>query len=249
MAACRRRVVYLLLTLLFLVDTSFSSKEGNIDRHQLSDDALYRVKRAAVPGEINMRNPSNQNVLKQLGQRFGTGDVDRNAGGTGNNIPLNPNNAPFQSAQPHFGRGNVGRGFPMNQGGGGAGLGAGSMMNNPAPGVPAANNHYPGGDALNKLGNVPVKPKKPSKIKISTSDECAADVQKFCSKGVKDNNFSILDCLQSDERVMHCEVDSLLILYLLTVIFSFLLENVQLTSVSHVDTLSHISITSQFMSD
>lgn len=200
MAACRRRVVYFLLTLLFLVDISSSSQERNTDDQQLSDNVLYRVKRAVVPGDNTLNNPQNPNVLKQPGVGVGAGDADRNAGAAA----MNP---PFRKpvVQSNFGQGNVGRGFPVNPGGVGAGVGAGNVMDNQAHnqfGVPAANNHFPGGDALHNLGNIPLKPKKPSKIKISSSNECAADVQKFCSKGVKDNNFSILDCLQSDERVM-----------------------------------------------
>ena len=181
MAACRRRVVYLLLALLFLVDISFSSGKRNINDQQL-------------PGDDDRSLPSNDVVKRFGGQRFDPGDAVRNDGGPGSNFVNLQNNDQFQ--KPFIqSAGNVGLGNGMNEGGVGPGVGGGNAFRVPA------NDHFPGA-GVHDLGKIPVKPRKPSKIKISASEECAADVQNFCSKGVKDNNFSILDCLQSDERVI-----------------------------------------------
>ena len=38
-------------------------------------------------------------------------------------------------------------------------------------------------------------------IKIADSPECAEDVQRFCSRGIRGNNFAILNCLQSGLKV------------------------------------------------
>ncbi|XP_041376284.1 Golgi apparatus protein 1-like [Gigantopelta aegis] len=40
--------------------------------------------------------------------------------------------------------------------------------------------------------------RSPKPIKIADSPECAEDVQRFCSRGIRGNNFAILNCLQSD---------------------------------------------------
>ena len=67
------------------------------------------------------------------------------------------------------------------------------------------------GDSLNRNGesnrqqpqqvNDQTKRKKTTPIKIAESEECAQDVKTFCSENSQSNNFAVLECLQSDEKV------------------------------------------------
>ncbi|KAK7114849.1 Golgi apparatus protein 1-like [Littorina saxatilis] len=183
MAACRRRVAYFLIVIVLLVHIALNRGETNIDDQSLAEEKLYRVKRAAV-------ERPNENVVN----KFGAGGVNQNG-----LPPQNQNQQQFRNL-PEKPLVNNNPQFAKNQAGGfRQAVGNGNFNQKPAI-VDPANIHNPGGDVVNNLGKIPNKPLQPSKIKISTSPECAADVQKFCSKGVKDNNFSILDCLQSDER-------------------------------------------------
>jgi hypothetical protein len=114
----------------------------------------------------------------------------------------------------------AGEGFRDNTGGEGLHLPQGVPLQDNQGRLPVQNKFPPLGNNLNvpsgglnkqgvqpgplppeNLGKSGAEAPRASKKKISDSVECAKDVQRFCSKGVKDNNFSILDCLQSDERV------------------------------------------------
>jgi len=44
----------------------------------------------------------------------------------------------------------------------------------------------------------PLKKGSSSQVKLSEQQECAADVQKLCSKLTGTSNFAIIDCLQND---------------------------------------------------
>ena len=208
MAACRRRVVLLLSALIFFVHTTLGKDERADGSQMLGDENLVRVKRDGFPvGAGAKRAQPPQDVLQNLAPVGGGGVGQRFVGGGAGNLPVQ--NHQFQNQLPvqkqgsalgfqGAGQGNEGRGFQGANGAGQAlGLQAGAGANQ--MGVQKPDMLRP--QVVNNVGRIQTKEKRPSKIKISTSPECAADVQKFCSKGVKDNNFSILDCLQNDERV------------------------------------------------
>lgn len=64
----------------------------------------------------------------------------------------------------------------------------------PAPHQAGGPNKFPGQDH-------PKRQKKFPQFKLSEVRECREDVQKYCNPKIADNNFEIIDCLQSDEKV------------------------------------------------
>ncbi|VDI80723.1 golgi apparatus protein 1 [Mytilus galloprovincialis] len=51
-------------------------------------------------------------------------------------------------------------------------------------------------------GHVPKgRPKKFPQFKLSEQPECREDIKKFCNPKIADNNFEVIDCLQSDEKI------------------------------------------------
>ena len=56
-------------------------------------------------------------------------------------------------------------------------------------------NKVPGGQ------DHPQRQRKFPQFKLSEVRECREDVQKYCNPKIADNNFEIIDCLQSDEKV------------------------------------------------
>ena len=56
-------------------------------------------------------------------------------------------------------------------------------------------NKVPGGQ------DHPKRQRKFPQFKLSEVRECREDVQKYCNPKIADNNFEIIDCLQSDEKV------------------------------------------------
>ncbi|CAH1779434.1 unnamed protein product [Owenia fusiformis] len=61
---------------------------------------------------------------------------------------------------------------------------------------PFGNNGPPKVMNQNQRFNEP--PRKNPVVKISETPQCAADVQRLCSKNLRTNNFAILECLQND---------------------------------------------------
>ncbi|KAK3085351.1 hypothetical protein FSP39_001959 [Pinctada imbricata] len=104
-------------------------------------------------------------------------------------------------------QGGVPAGLPGRQGapahlgaGGGAGNGQGQGLPpraNPPVGTPNARlppqHGKPGGKLVFK----------PAQFKLSETAECADDCQKFCNPKQYRNNFAMLDCLQSDVKIMN----------------------------------------------
>ena len=52
------------------------------------------------------------------------------------------------------------------------------------------------------------QPKRISQFKLGEQPECAADVQRLCSKLGGTNNFAVIDCLQNDNlaSILFCVV-------------------------------------------
>ncbi|KAK7475018.1 hypothetical protein BaRGS_00033765 [Batillaria attramentaria] len=212
MAAYRRRVAGLAALLTFFVYFSGSVDARGLNNNNVPEDNQNRFRRAAVDrpnaggnpvGDANVLGKNGAPQQGQFGQGlpqggFGDANANQGAGNFGGNqgglnqgahgdIPRQPFQKPAgDNLLPPVGKpfGGQGNAFPQAAGG-----------------IP---NIKPGIEAMN-VAQVEKKPKQASMIKLSTSEECAADVQKFCSRGVKDNNFSILDCLQSDDKT-HGEV-------------------------------------------
>ena len=62
----------------------------------------------------------------------------------------------------------------------------------------------PQGGGANKVPEGQDHPKRQRRFpqfKLSEVRECREDVQKYCNPKIADNNFEIIDCLQSDEKV------------------------------------------------
>ena len=62
----------------------------------------------------------------------------------------------------------------------------------------------PQGGSANKVPEGQEHPKRQRKFpqfKLSEVRECREDVQKYCNPKIADNNFEIIDCLQSDANV------------------------------------------------
>jgi len=66
--------------------------------------------------------------------------------------------------------------------------------------------------------NAPLK--RSSQIKLGEQPECAADVQRLCSKLGGTNNFAIIDCLQNDNMASILSAVILLVLINLAVPYS-----------------------------
>ena len=63
--------------------------------------------------------------------------------------------------------------------------------------------HQAQGGGANKVPGQdhPKRQRKFPQFKLSEVRECREDVQKYCNPKIADNNFEIIDCLQSDEKV------------------------------------------------
>ena len=63
--------------------------------------------------------------------------------------------------------------------------------------------HQAQGGGANKVPGQdhPKRQRKFPQFKLSEVRECREDVQKYCNPNIADNNFEIIDCLQSDEKV------------------------------------------------
>ncbi|XP_076110443.1 Golgi apparatus protein 1-like isoform X3 [Mytilus galloprovincialis] len=58
------------------------------------------------------------------------------------------------------------------------------------------------GDGHVQEGQVPKgRPKKFPQFKLSEQPQCREDIKKFCNPKIADNNFEVIDCLQSDEKI------------------------------------------------
>ncbi|XP_076470547.1 Golgi apparatus protein 1-like isoform X2 [Babylonia areolata] len=190
MAAYRRRVVCLLLSTLLFVAVSVCQGDGNFQSKKLFDDQPGRGKKDIPVGD----GLGHQQSFRNMGVMESAGGAGQNSklGGTGNLAnkfrPVPDENLAGDKFGRHAGMDNQG-GMMFQRG---ARSRMGGNPNNPDLHNPVD---------VNQIGRVDDAPKhRPSKIKLSKTEECAEDVLKFCSQGVKDNNFAILDCLQSDER-------------------------------------------------
>ena len=57
------------------------------------------------------------------------------------------------------------------------------------------------GDAQHQEGqDTHVKQKKLAQFKLSEVPACSQDIRKYCNPKIIDNNFEVIDCLQSDDK-------------------------------------------------
>ena len=200
MEACRRRV--LLLTILFCIFRLNCTFDSDDIEQALRDEKLIRSRRAVMP-----RNGLNDELDDELVDR-GAGDFDQQGikrkfqpQGFGNRDELINNKAAESLAAANS------RVMKKD-----------NLLNKPMIQQPEMGQNFDKKFIKNfknndiqetKLGPIPdvaggrvdTEKHEKKKVKLSSAPECAADVQKYCSKGIKDNNFSLLDCLQDDERV------------------------------------------------